>query len=174
MERESCLRLGDCVWDGGEERVLPKCDSVRESCAERGLPGETVCRRTAEQRAGEEWTLPKAALCGKTVKRQVLLKATMCEKAAKSESCQKRPCARRLQKDGNTSDHVREACERVKAATSDRARSLRRGSREDCGKAKAVTSDRVREACEGVREKTGKGRKPPQAVVCEKGCARRL
>ena len=84
VKRESCLRLGNCVWDGGEERVLPKYGRVRESCAERDLPGATLCRRTAEQRAGEGRTLPKAAVC---------------EKAAKCESCQKRPCARRLLKD---------------------------------------------------------------------------
>ena len=85
VESESCL--GDCVRDGGEERVVPKSDLVREGCVERELSRAAVCGRTAERR--EERTLPKATLWEKTAKRQVLPKATMCEKAAKSESFQK-------------------------------------------------------------------------------------
>ena len=146
VKSESCL--GGHVQDGDEERVLPKSDRVRESCAEQELPRVTVRED-----------------CGANTAQSNLVREDSEEaSAAKSDcvqDCEKAKAA--------ISGGLREACEGVrktakksKAATSDHVREVCKGVREKTAKKKkadGAKSGRVRECY--ITAKT------PKATVCK-------
>ena len=89
VKSESCL--GGHVQDGDEERVLPKSDRVRESCAERELPRVTVRED-----------------CGANTAKSNLVREDS-EEASAAKSDKRSKAA--------TSDRVREVCKGVREKT---------------------------------------------------------
>ena len=110
-----CGWLGDCVWDGGEERVLLKCDCVGKLRRARAARSDCVQEDCGVAgRGGAD--AAKSRLVREDCEKASAAKATMCEKAAKAKAAK--------------SDRVQD-CKRTKTVTRDRVWEACKGVRED-------------------------------------------